>query len=188
MSIDTENHTPQPRARLRRPVDTTEPVIPRTPAPPRVRGRRNPRWMALGVVAICLGGLLSYVIYAKVAVQTAVVAMARTVHRGAVISATDLTTATVGGTSKLSTVPAGRLPDLVGHRVAYDLVEGALVPAAAVADVPVPDAGRAIVGLKLSQGRAPAALLDPSAPVRLVALPSSDQPANAAEAFAKAAG
>src|SRR5690348_9499351 len=55
------------------------------PHAPRVAGRRNPRWIALGVVALCLGGLLSYLIYAQVAAESTVVAMARTVDRGAVI-------------------------------------------------------------------------------------------------------
>ena len=77
----------------------------RLPEPPRIAGRRNPRWIALGVVALCLGGLLSYMIYAQVAAQSAVVAMAATVDRGAVIQATDLTTTTVSGTTKVSTVP-----------------------------------------------------------------------------------
>ena len=36
-------------------------------------GRRNPKWIALGIVALCLGGLLSYVIYARVATETTVV-------------------------------------------------------------------------------------------------------------------
>ena len=149
----------------------------RLPEPPRIAGRRNPRWIALGVVALCLGGLLSYVIYAQVAAQSAVVAMAKTVNRGAVIQPTDLTTTTVSGASKVSTVPAAELPNLIGKRAAYDLVEGSLVPAAANEGEAMPASGRAVVGLKLGQGRAPLGLLTASAPVRLVALPSGDQPA-----------
>ncbi len=149
----------------------------RFPEPPRIAGRRNPRWIALGVVALCLGGLLSYMIYAQVAAQSAVVAMAKTVDRGAVIQATDLTTTTVSGATKVSSVPADRLSSLVGKRAGYDLVEGSLVPEAAIEAEALPATGRAVVGLKLSQGRAPVGLLTASAPVRLVALPSGDQPA-----------
>ena len=138
-------------------------------------GRRNPRWIALGVIALCLGGLLSFVIYTQVAAQTAVVAMAATVHRGELIQPTDLTTTTLSGTTKVSTVPADQLSSLVGRRAAYDLVEGSLVPAAAVSDVPLPASGRAVIGVKLEQGRAPTGLLVPSAPVRLVGLPPADQ-------------
>ena len=48
-------------------------------------GRRNPKWIALGIVALCLGGLLSYVIYARVATETTVVSVAQTVYRGEII-------------------------------------------------------------------------------------------------------
>ena len=190
MSMDTKTKTAtRSLPRLRRPATEDAALDPdgsrhpaadptsRLPEPPRIAGRRNPRWIALGVVALCLGGLLSYVIYAQVAAQSAVVAMAKTVNRGAVIQATDLTTTTVSGATKVSTVPAADLSILVGKRAAYDLVEGSLVPAAAGEAEAMPATGRAVVGLKLSQGRAPLGLLTASAPVRLVALPSGDQPA-----------
>ena len=191
MSIDTrpKNGTRIALPRLRRgsaeqtALDApAQASAPRLPEPPHVAGRRNPRWIALGVIALCLGGLLSFVIYTQVAAQTAVVAMAATVHRGEVIQATDLTTTTLSGTTKVSTVPADQLSSLVGKRAAYDLVEGSLVPAAAVTDVPLPATGRAVVGVKLEQGRAPAGLLVPSAPVRLVGLPPADQSQSGASA------
>ncbi len=187
MSIDTKIKTSTRRnlARLRRsspdataesdrnPTGTEQ--APRLPEPPQIAGRRNPRWIALGVVALCLGGLLSYMIYAQLAAQSAVVAMAKTVHRGAVIQATDLTTTAVSGATKVSTVPAEALASLIGQRAGYDLVEGSLVPAAAVQGQAMPATGRALVGLKLGQGRAPVGLLPASAPLRLVALPAGDQ-------------
>ena len=42
-----------------------------TPQPPRLPARRNPKWIALGIVALCLGGLLSYLIYTRIATETA---------------------------------------------------------------------------------------------------------------------
>jgi hypothetical protein len=186
MSIDTKTTTRRTIPRLRRTAAgepnaaDQRPAVERDPAnrlpePPRIAGRRNPRWIALGVVALCLGGLLSYLLYAQVAAQSAVVAMSRTVHRGAVIQATDLTTTTVNGATKVSTVPAAELQSLVGKRAAYDLVEGSLVPAAAVDTPPLPAAGRAVVGLKLDQGRAPFGLLPASSQVRLVPVPAGEQ-------------
>ena len=85
MSIDSP---PRPARRLALPRLTSkeaveEPIT--TPEPPRLPARRNPKWIAIGIVAICLGGLLSYVIYAKVATESDVVAMAATVYRGEVI-------------------------------------------------------------------------------------------------------
>ena len=177
MSIDTPTRRPRLTLKPRPAADSapTDPPAAAIPSPPRLPGRRNPRWIALGVAALCLGGLLSYVIYAKVAAQTGVVAVARTVHRGAVIQSADLTTVTVSGAVQLDTVPAAQLPDLIGRRAAYDLVSGSLLPSAAIAADPVPANGRAVVGLKLAPGRAPAGLLPPSAPLRLVALPPADQ-------------
>ena len=72
-------------------------------------GRRNPKWIALGIVALCLGGLLSYVIYARVATETAVVAVASTVYRGEVIERDDLTTITLQGRTMAQAVPAAEL-------------------------------------------------------------------------------
>jgi hypothetical protein len=146
---------------------------PSTPEPPRIPGRRNPRWIALGIVALCLGALLSYVIYTRVATETAVVMMARTVYRGTSIQAADLTVARISGESVTHSVPASRLTTLVGGKAVYDLPQGAIVTPGAIDDIVVPASGRAVVGVKLATGRAPAALLVPASPVRLVALPAA---------------
>jgi hypothetical protein len=152
-----------------------------TPPPARIPGRRNPRWIALGIVALCLGALLSYVIYTRVATETAVVMMARTVYRGTTIEAADLSVARISGESIGRTVPASTLASLVGQRAVFDLPQGTIVTPGAVDDVLVPAEGRAVVGVKLATGRAPAALLLPASPVRLVALPagSGGQPSTA---------
>jgi hypothetical protein len=147
---------------------------PRTPEPPRLPARRNPKWIALGVIAICLGGLLSYVIYARVATESAVVAMAATVYRGEVIEAGDLTTITLSGDPSVPTVPADQVGSLVGQRAAYDLLDGSLLVPSAVTSAAVPAAQRAVVGMRLAGGRAPADFLVPGAPLRLVALPAPD--------------
>jgi SAF domain len=144
-----------------------------TPQPPRLPGRRNPKWIALGIVALCLGGLLSYVIYARVASETAVLAAAHTVYRGETIEQGDLATITLRGGSVPHAIPATRLPDLVGKRAAFDLVEGSVILTTAVAEVAIPAEGRAIIGLRLAPGRAPSNLLLPSSRVRLIALPAA---------------
>jgi len=165
MSIDTD-----PRADPQAPSTPVGTVAPGS-ALPRLPGRRNPRWIALGVVALCLGALLSALVYARIAAETTVVAAARTVYRGEVVERADLTTVRLRGGSLPDTVPADRLDGLVGQRAAFDLPVGSVVVGAAVAAGDVPAAGRAVVGLRLATGRAPETLLLPSAPVRLVALP-----------------
>jgi hypothetical protein len=178
VSVDTEPRKartqPQPRLRrARTAADASEPPE-TTPPPPRVPGRRNPKWIALGVVALCLGGLLSYVIYARLANETTVVSVAQTVYRGEVIDAADLTTITLQGSTIAQAVPAADLDTMIGKRAAVDLVAGSVLVASAVTEESIPATGRAIVGLKLSAGRTPTSLLIPSAAVRLVALPSQD--------------
>jgi hypothetical protein len=172
MTIDTDPRTSPSSRKARKQQTPSAAGAPATPQPPRMPGRRNPKWIALGVVALCLGGLLSYMIYARVASETAVVAAAQTVHRGETIEQGDLTTITLRDGSLPQTVPATRLADLVGKRAAFDLIEGSVIPSSAVVEEAIPAEGRAIVGLKLEPGRAAGYLL-PSSLVRLIALPAS---------------
>jgi SAF domain len=157
----------------RRRRDRSSPRSNGTPPPARIPSRRSPRWIALGLVALCLGALLSYVIYTRVVTETAVVMMARTVYRGTTIQATDLTVTRLSGESVSQTVPASRLAGLVGQRAVFDLPQGAILTPGAIDDVLIPAQGRAVVGVKLATGRAPSALLLPASPVRLVALPAA---------------
>jgi hypothetical protein len=171
MTIDVKPRTtaPSKNARKRKENHAESPIIPQ---PPRLPGRRNPKWIALGIVALCLGGLLSYVIYARVATETAVVAAAHTVYRGETIEQSDLATITVRAGSLPHAIPATKLNDLVGKRAAFDLVEGSVISSVAVTDTTVPAEGRAIIGLKLALGRAPGNLLLPASRVRLIAMPA----------------
>lgn len=163
------------RPSRRRPVRPDADGAPSIPVPPRLPGRRNPRWIALGVIAICLGGLLAYAVYARVSTETQVLAVASTVYRGEVVEASDLTTVVLHGQPPGPTVAAADEASVVGRRAAFDLPAGALVAPGSLTDTAVPDDGRSVVGLRLATGRAPATLLVPAAPVRIVALPA---PAN----------
>ena len=183
MSIDSPPRTGRRLKRLRPQPAATDP-LPATPEPPRLPSRRNPKWIALGVVAVCLGGLLSYVIYARVATESAVVAMTSTVFRGEVIEAGDLTSVTLSGDPSVPTIAADRAADLVGQRAAYDLVASSLVAPTSVTRSALPAAQRAVVGMKLAGGRAPADFLVPGAPVRLVALPPVDAQPGARDPYA----
>lgn len=153
------------------PGDTT--AAGSVPELPRLPGRRNPRWIALGVLALCLGALLSAVVYARLASETTVVSVAATIYRGEAIERDDLTTVRLRRDTLPDTVPAEQLDRLVGQRAVFDLPAGAVVPAGAVAAVAVPADGRAAVAVRLVTGRAPEGLLPPGSPVRLVALPAA---------------
>jgi hypothetical protein len=157
------------RRRSSRPGVDSPPAL---PVPPRLPGRRNPRWIALGVIAICLGGLLAYAVYARVSTETRVLSVASTVYRGEVVEASDLTTVVLHGPPPGATVGAADQASVLGKRAVFDLPAGALVAPGSLTDATVPDPGRSVVGLRLATGRAPATLLVPSAPVRIVALPA----------------
>jgi SAF domain len=173
MTIDIDPRAARSTNSARKRKERPPTESPLTPQPPRLPGRRNPKWIALGIVALCLGGLLSYVIYARVATETAVVAAAHTVYRGESIDRSDLATITLRGGSLPHAISATQLDDLVGKRAAFDLVEGSVISSTAVTNSAIPAEGRAIIGLKLAPGRAPGNLLLPDSPVRLIAMPAA---------------
>jgi len=173
MTIDIEHRAAASANSARKRKERPAAESPLTPQAPRLPGRRDPKWIALGIVALCLGGLLSYVIYARVATETAVVAAAHTVYRGEAIERSDLATVTLRGGSLPHAIPATQLNNLVGKRAAFDLVEGSVISSTSVADSAIPAEGRAIIGLKLAPGRAPANLLLPASRVRLIAMPAA---------------
>jgi hypothetical protein len=181
MTIDTEPRTTRSARKAPKQQATSAAGLAPTPQPPRIPGRRNPKWIALGVVALCLGGLLSYMIYARVASETAVVAAAHTVYRGEKIEQGDLTTITLRDGSLPQAIPATSLADLVGKHAAFDLIEGSAILRTAVVVDARPAEGRAIVGLKLEPGRAPGNVLLPSSRVRLIALPADGSGADRLE-------
>jgi hypothetical protein len=82
------------------------------------------------------------------------------------------------------TIPAGQAAGLVGQRAAYDLVAGSLTAPTSVTADALPAADRAVVGLQLAAGRAPAEFLLPGAPIRLVAIPAADAQPGVADAYA----
>ena len=75
---------------------------------PAVRPRRNLRWILIGVLAICLGGLGSAVLYSSVSNATSVLKVNRTIYRGEVIGAADLGPVSLGTHLGVETVPAER--------------------------------------------------------------------------------
>lgn len=153
--------------RSARPPKPAATVLPEPPT----RARRNPRWIALGVVALCLGALGSFFLYRDLSHAQTVVVVTQTVYRGSVVQSDDLGIATVGDTPGVRTVPADQLDSLVGQRATVDLAAGSLLPEGVVGPVTIPAAKRTLVGINLTTGRAPLGYLTPGSAVRLVAVP-----------------
>lgn len=139
------------------------------PQPVAARARRQPRWIAAGLLAICLGALGAVLLFTEATSSHGVVVVAADVARGEVIEQADLTTTTIGSTRGVNTVPADQLTVLIGQRATVDLLAGTLLPAGAIGD-PVPKAGFVQLGLRLAPGRIPLDPLPAGTPVLLVAV------------------
>lgn len=136
---------------------------------PRIRLRRSPLWLTAGILAVCLGGLASAFVYLQVAASDPVLRVNRTIHRGEVIQAADLSVVHVGAGLDVHTVPDARAGDVVGRAAVTDLPGGGLLVEGSWGDSNVP-VGSARVGLRLSPGRFPATDLRPGTTVLVVAL------------------
>lgn len=149
---------------------------------PQPRTRRNPKWIALGILAICLGGLGSFFLYSHLSDAHQVIALTKTVHRGEEITSTDLTTVQVTDTGGVPTVPSDRMSTMVGQVASYDLVKGSLLSPTSVGSSRPPATGKGVIGIKVSPGRAPNGYLEPNTPVQLVVLPARGAAASKSEA------
>lgn len=153
--------------------DATPPSVEPMRAPgSSVRGRRSPRLAIIGVLCAVLGALGVTAAFSQANQTQTVVAVARSVPRGVVVQAGDLTTVTIGSVPGVSTVPADQLDTLIGQTALVDLPQGSLVGAGAVG-VPVLQQGTTQLGLKLAAGRLPDTSMPPGTPVLLVAVSSA---------------
>jgi len=132
-----------------------------------VRTRRNLRWMAAGVLAVCLGGLGAALLYTSLSNAQTVVRVVRTVYRDQVITAADLGVTSAGPAAGVDTVAADRIDAAIGSTAQYDLVEGSLLGPRDFGEAAV-EAGTARLGLRLAAGRIPASPLPPGTEVLLV--------------------
>lgn len=143
----------------------TDPSV--SPATASIRPRRNLRWILIGVLAICLGGLGSAVLYSNVAGATSVLKANRTIHRGELIGPTDLGPVSLGSHLGVETVPAELAAELIGKTALLDLADGGLVSPASIGE-PEVVRGFSRLGLKLAPGQVPVSPLPGGSPVVLV--------------------
>lgn len=143
------------------------------PVAPPPKLRRRPMLVAASVAAICLGALLAAWAYTSSSEAQTVLAIRTTVHRGEVISRTDVMTARIGVDPALHPIPASELDSVVGKRAALDLAAGGLVTGEDVTSSVVPAAGDSVVGISLAAGMLPAQRLQAGDRVRLVVTPGA---------------
>jgi SAF domain len=141
---------------------TAPPPAPSTngfgPQIPVLRRRRNVPGAVLGalVVVVCAFAVGAWA--SSLGQRTAVLVVARDVPAGAVITASDLTSAGVAAGHNVTAIPASDSAQVVGRVAAERLAAGTLVVRAELATGPLVPAGSAVVGLALKPGMFPAAL------------------------------
>jgi hypothetical protein len=118
--------------------------------------RRRPVFAALGVGVVALGAAVTVSLVAGAGAHTAVLAVARPVPVGGVLSAADLTVARVPHHGALAPVAAGDRSRIVGQRAAVTLTPGSLLTPADVTTRPVPASGEQLVAVALKPGQLPA--------------------------------
>lgn len=148
------------------PTDTLVPP-PTRPAGVQLRARRSPKLIALGVLAVVVGGLGFAFLYTSGTDARQVVAVAKAVARGETITDEHLTVVEVPERFAVDTLPASRDGDLVGRTALTDLPAGAFPLASHVGDDPLPD-GMARVGLRLTHGQLPVSPMPAGTQVTLV--------------------
>ncbi len=158
----------------------TDPSV--SPATATIRPRRNLRWILIGVLAICLGGLGSAVLYTSVTDATSVLKANRTIHRGELIGPSDLGPVSLGSHLGVETVPAERAAELIGKTALLDLSDGALVTPASIGEPEVVP-GFSRLGLKLAPGQVPVSPLPAGTSVVLVPLSTGNDGKTAGSSY-----
>lgn len=147
------------------------------PAPVRVRAARNRRtpWLALALVLVVGGGLLVGLLVQSAGDRTAVLAAARAIAPGQVITAADLRVVDVGVDGDASLVPATSRRSVVGQVAVVGIPEGALLAAGQLATDGGLEPGSVVVGALLGPGELPVPTLRAGDRVELVAVSGSQR-------------
>lgn len=123
--------------------------------------------MVIGLLLAVLGGLGVFAAVQTSSHSRSVLVMARSVDRGQVIAAADLTVSQFSGGAGLQPVGADELDQVVGATALVDLPGGGLLVEHAYGSPSAPS-GSAQLGIKLSDGRLPLSPLPAGTQVRLI--------------------
>ncbi|RKE22580.1 SAF domain-containing protein [Streptomyces sp. TLI_171] len=140
------------------------------PTPPRRLGarRRRPAVLAMATALIAAGGLGGAALYNSSGQRIAVLALARDVPMGQVLSPDDLTVAHIAGDPALHPLDAQDLSRTVGLRATTDLKRGSLLVKADVTSDPATQPGQQIVGIAAKHSQLPATRLQPGLQILVV--------------------
>lgn len=130
-------------------------------------------WLALALVLVVGGGLLVGLLVQSVGDRTPVLAAARAIAPGQVITDGDLRVVDVGVDGRASLVPASSRRSIVGQVAVVGIPEGALLAAGQLAADGGIESGSVVVGALLGPGELPTPTLRAGDRVELVAVTGS---------------
>ncbi len=157
----------------RRAITKAAKTVPKSTAP-MLRARKNPVWLAIGILAICLGALGAGQLVDRLSVSNDVLVTTKAIARGDLIQESDIRAMRVGDISGISAAPQSELKNLVGQLAQIDMAANSIVPEGAAGEAVVP-AGSTHLGLSLGAGRMPSGFLPAGTRVLLVAVSPSDE-------------
>ncbi|MFE4395850.1 MULTISPECIES: SAF domain-containing protein [Streptomycetaceae] len=135
--------------------------------------RRRPAVLAMAVALIAAGGLGGAVLYNSTGQRVAVLALARDVPWGQVITEDDLVVARIAGDPALHPLAAQDRTKAVGMRAATDLKRGAMLTGADLAQGLSVQPGQIVVGVSAKRSQLPASRLQPGVQLVVVFIPDN---------------
>ncbi|MFE4512670.1 SAF domain-containing protein [Kitasatospora sp. NPDC056783] len=153
-------------------AETAPASVPITESSPK-RGRR-PALVGLGVAVAVVGALGGWTLVDQARDRVQVLAVARPVPAGQVISAADLVAAEVAPDPALRPVAVGRSKEIIGKTAAADLAPGSLLTTESVREAKPVTTGKDTVGILTKPGQMPEGRLQIGDAVLLVATPRQE--------------
>ncbi|MFE6872444.1 SAF domain-containing protein, partial [Kitasatospora sp. NPDC057692] len=145
--------------------------LPRTPGRTLGARRRRPAVLAMAVALIAAGGLGGAVLYNSTGQRVAVLALARDVPWGQVLTEADLVVVRIASDPALKPLDAADRAKAVGMRASTDLHRGGLLTKSDLAQSLVLNPGQLLVGVSARRTQLPATRLQPGQPVIVVYTP-----------------
>ncbi|GLW68139.1 membrane protein [Kitasatospora phosalacinea] len=127
--------------------------------------------LAMAAALIAAGGLGGAALYNSSGQRIAVLALARDVPMGQVITSDDLVVAHIAGDPALHPLDAQDLQGTVGLRATTDLKRGALLVRSDLTSDPATQPGQQIVGISAKRSQLPATRLQPGLQILIVNTP-----------------
>ncbi|MFE7595337.1 SAF domain-containing protein, partial [Kitasatospora sp. NPDC057512] len=148
-------------------------ALPHAPGRTMRARRRRPAVLAMAVALIAAGGLGGAVLYNSTGQRVAVLALARDVPWGQVITEDDLVVARIAGDPALHPLAAQDRTKAVGMRAATDLKRGAMLTGADLAQGLSVQPGQIVVGVSAKRSQLPASRLQPGVQLVVVFTPDN---------------